>query len=70
VSGGTGVWLPAVAAALAALLALPHRARLPAPPAVLRPAAGPERGWMLRHRPLVVVLAGAGPAPWWAWPLP
>ena len=61
-SGAAGLWLPVLTSGLAAALALPPRARLPAvlPGAPARPAG--DRGWMLRHRPVLALLAGAGAA--------
>jgi len=70
VSGWPALWVAAVAAGTAVALALPGRPRLPAAPGGPRTGAGtgaepgaePDRGWMLRHRPLLCLLAGAGGA--------
>jgi Flp pilus assembly protein TadB len=62
VSGAGGVWLAALTSGVAVALALPPRARLPAVRPVAPARAGPNRGWMLRHRALVALLAGAGAA--------
>jgi Flp pilus assembly protein TadB len=51
------LWLPVACAALAAALAVPPRARLPARVAV---AAPPATGWLHRHRLLWSALAGLG----------
>jgi Flp pilus assembly protein TadB len=55
-------WVAAVAAGLAVALALPLRTRLPAVARGPRPGVDADRGWMLRHRPLLCLLAGAGGA--------
>ena len=51
-------WLPVVASAAAAALLWPPRPRLPASAAATTPAQHP--GWLLRHRLLWSLLAGAG----------